>query len=332
MEFKDYYKTLGVAKTADADEIRKAYRKLARKYHPDVSKVANATEKMVEVNEANAVLSDPERRVAYDTLGSEPHAQDGHEFRPPPNWDAGFEFSNAGAGPDSDSGLHSDFFEQLFGRAARGQRNGRARDFAGGEFGGAPAAMRGSDHHAKIELDLLDAYEGADRSITLRSAHIGDDGRAVNEERQLQVKIPKGVAEGQHIRLAGRGSPGSGGAGPGDLLLEVVFKPDARWRAEGRDVFQRVRISPWEATLGATVAVRTPSGEAEVSIPAGWKAGRKLRLKGRGVPGTANHAPGNLYLELELTLPTADSDESRAAYAALAKAFSTFEPRAGNGV
>ena len=332
MEFKDYYKTLGVAKTADADEIKKAYRKLARKYHPDVSKVANATEKMVELNEANAVLSDPERRVAYDTLGSEPHAQDGREFRPPPNWDAGFEFSNAGAGHDADGGLHSDFFEQLFGRAARAQRNGRERGGAGGGFGGAPEAMRGSDHHAKIELDLLDAYEGADRTITLRSAHIGDDGRAVNEERQLQVKIPKGVAEGQHIRLAGRGSPGSGGAGPGDLLLEVVFKPDARWRAEGRDVFQRVRISPWEATLGATVAVRTPSGEAEVSIPAGWKAGRKLRLKGRGVPGTANHAPGNLYLELELTLPTADSDESRAAYAALAKAFSTFEPRAGNGV
>ncbi|MEP7102003.1 MAG: DnaJ C-terminal domain-containing protein [Burkholderiales bacterium] len=323
MEFKDYYKTLGVAKTADADEIKKAYRKLARKYHPDVSKVANATEKMVELNEANAVLSDPERRVAYDTLGSEPHAQDGREFRPPPNWDAGFEFSGA----DTDSGLHSDFFEQLFGRAARGQRGG-----ARAGFGGPPSAMRGSDHHAKIELDLLDAYEGADRTITLRSARIDDDGRSVAEERTLQVTIPKGVAEGQHIRLKGRGSPGSGGAASGDLLLEVVFKPDARWRAEGRDVFQRVKVSPWEAALGATAAVRTPSGEAEVSVPAGWKVGRKLRLKGRGIPGTANHAPGNLYLELELALPAADGDASRAAYAAMAKAFPTFEPRVGNEV
>jgi curved DNA-binding protein len=327
MEFKDYYKTLGVAKTADADEIKKAYRKLVRKYHPDVSKVSNATEKMVELNEANAVLSDPERRVAYDTLGSEPHAQDGREFRPPPNWDAGFEFSNAGAGGDPDSGLHSDFFEQLFGRAARRQRDG-----ARGGFGGPPSAMRGSDHHAKIELDLLDAYEGADRTITLRSARNDDEGRSVAEERMLQVTIPKGVAEGQHIRLKGRGSPGSGGAAPGDLLLEVVFKPDARWRAEGRDVFQRVKVSPWEAALGATAAVRTPSGEAEVSVPAGWKVGRKLCLKGRGIPGTANHASGNLYLELELALPAADSDASRAAYAAMAKAFPTFAPRAGNEV
>ena len=331
MEFKDYYKTLGVAKTADAEDIKKAYRKLARKYHPDVSKAANATEKMVELNEANAVLSDPERRVAYDTLGNEPHAQDGREFRPPPNWDAGFEFSNANAGPDADSGLHSDFFEQLFGRAARGQRNRPGRYDEGADFGGGSATLRGSDHHAKIELDLLDAYEGAERTIGLRSAYVGADGRIVNEERQLQVKIPKGVAEGQHIRLAGRGSPGSGGAASGDLLLEVVFRIDPRWRAEGRDVFQRVPVSPWEATLGATARVHTPSGEAEVSIPAGWKTGRKLRLKGRGIPGTAHHAAGNLYLELELSLPAADSVASRAAYAAMAAAFPTFEPRVGNG-
>ena len=238
MEFKDYYKVLGVEKTASADEIKKAYRKLARKYHPDVSKVADATERMSELNEANDVLGDPEKRVTYDTLGREGYSQDnggtdGQGFRPPPNWDAGFEFSNGGGG----GGDHSDFFEQLFGRGARGQRA------QSGGFGGTPEKMRGSDHHAQIELDILDAYDGAERTITLRSARQGDDGHLVNEERSLQVKIPKGVHEEQHIRLAGRGSPGIGGAPAGDLLLEVLFKYDTRWRTEGRDVYQRVPVS-----------------------------------------------------------------------------------------
>ncbi|CAN5780286.1 DnaJ C-terminal domain-containing protein [soil metagenome] len=328
MEFKDYYKVLGVDKTATADDIKKAYRKLVRQYHPDVSKAADANERMSEVNEANAVLSDPEKRLAYDSLGSEAeaqarayaqrggqagagatHAGGAHDFRPPPNWDAGFEFSDLGG----DTGDHSDFFEQLFGRAARAQRND---------------PRRGADHHAKIELDILDAYEGAERTLTLRSAHLDEQGRVVPDERTLQVRIPKGVFEGQHIRLAGRGSPGTGGAPAGDLLLEVVFKPDARWRAEGRDVYQRVPLSPWEAALGAKATIQTPGGEAEVTFPAGWKAGRKLRLKGRGIPGKT---PGNLYLELELALPPAETDEQRAAYAAMAAAFPSFEPRGGKG-
>ena len=324
MEFKDYYKTLGVAKTANADEIKKSFRKLARKHHPDVNKAAGAAERMMELNEANDVLSDPEKRAAYDSLGSA--AQEGREFRPPPHWDAGFEFSDRGGG--NDGGEHSDFFEQLFGRAARAHRaQGR-----GDEFGGAGAAMRGSDHHAKIELDLLDAYRGADRTIVLRSARLDDAGRVVNEERNLQVKIPKGVFEGQHIRLAGRGGAGHGGAPAGDLLLEVLFKPDARWRTEGRDVHQRVPVSPWEAMLGATAKVHTPSGETEVSVPAGWKSGRKLRLKGRGIPGTGSSAAGHLYLELELALPPADSDDARAAYATMAQAFPTFEPRRADDI
>ena len=247
MEFKDYYKTLGVAKTATADEIKQAFRKLARKHHPDVSKAADATDRMAELNEANAVLSDPERRLAYDSLGSQAQAREGQDFRPPPHWDAGFEFSDAAA----DSGDHSDFFEQLFGRAARAHR---AQE-RGGEFGGAPAALRGSDHHAKIELDILDAYDGAERTLVLRSARLDEQGHVLSEEHSLEVKIPKGVFEGQHIRLAGRGSPGIGGAPAGDLLLEVLFKSDPRWRAEGRDVVQRVALSPWEAALGATAKV-----------------------------------------------------------------------------
>ena len=314
MQFKDYYQTLGVDKSATEQDIKKAYRKLARKFHPDVSKESDAAVRMAEVNEANAVLSDPEKRAAYDELGTQTHAHAGQEFRPPPNWDAGFEFSGTGAEGD---GEFSDFFEQLFGRAARGH-HAQAR-------GGSAAAMRGEDHHAKIELDLLDAYQGAERTISLRSARLDEGGNVVNEERQLHVKIPKGVREGQHIRLAGRGGPGFGGGPPGDLLLEVVFKPDPRWRAEGRDVYQRLPLAPWEAALGAAVEVRTPSGDAEVTVPAGWKRGRKLRLKGRGIPGAE---PGDLYLELEIALPPADSDAARAAYAAMRQAFPGFNARA----
>ena len=317
MEFKDYYQTLGVAKDATEADIKKAYRKLARKYHPDVSKEKDAAARMSEVNEANAVLSDPEKRAAYDELGSQTHARGGQEFRPPPNWDAGFEFSGGGTEGGAD---FSDFFEELFGRA-RGHR-------AGARSGGRAAAMRGEDHHAKIELDLLDAYHGAERTISLRSARLDDEGHVVNEERHLEVKIPKGVREGQHIRLAGRGGTGFGGGPAGDLLLEVVFKPDPRWRAEGRDVYQRVPLAPWEAALGGQVVVQTPAGEAEVTVPAGWKQGRKLRLKGRGIPASE---AGDLYLELDIALPPAETDAARAAYAAMAKAFPHFDARRAAG-
>ena len=320
MQFKDYYQVLGVDKTATADEIKKAYRKLARKHHPDVSKDHDATQRMVELNEANAVLSDPEKRTAYDTLGQQPEARAGQEFRPPPNWDAGFEFSNG----DMEGAEHSDFFEQLFGRAARSHRSqGRGDGYAG-----AGGAVRGTDHHAKIELDIVDAFEGAERTLTLRSARLDATGHLVNDEHQLQVKIPKGVYEGQHIRLAGRGGPGTGGGAAGDLLLEVAFKPDPRWRTEGRDVYQPVQLAPWEAVLGASVKVRTPSGVVEVSVPAGWKAGRKLRLKGRGIPAST---PGDLFLELGIALPPADSDTHRAAYAAMAQAFPNFLARPDAG-
>jgi len=319
MEFKDYYKTLGVQKTAAPEDIKKAYRKLARKYHPDVSKESDATVRMIEVNEANEVLSDPAKRAAYDNLGAQTDAQAHHDFRPPPNWDEGFEFSDAA----SDGMGHSDFFEQLFGRAARGQR---AQARGAGFHPHAPA--RGGDHHAKIELDLVDAYQGTERILTLRSAGLDDEGRVLNDERSLQVKVPKGVREGQHIRLAGRGGAGTGGAAAGDLLLEVRFVSDPRWRAEGRDVYQRVLLSPWEAVLGGTATVRTPGGEAEVTFPAGWRPGRKLRLKGRGLPG---NEPGDLYLELDIALPPADTEADRTAYAAMAKAFPAFNPRPSTG-
>ncbi len=319
MEFKDYYKILGVAKTATADEIKKAYRKLARKYHPDVSKEPDAVARMAELNEAQAVLSDPEKRVAYDALGNQPPGQ--RDFRPPPNWDAGFEFSDgAGAGED-----YSDFFEQLFGRV----RHGSASAGAARGHHREPQPARGTDHHAKIELDLLDAFNGSERNIGLRGARLDESGRVVTEDRTLNVKIPKGVIEGQQIRLSGQGGPGHAGGPLGDLFLEVHFKPDLRYRVHGRDVTASLPLAPWEAALGAQIEVPTPTSRVQVTVPAGWKKGRKLRLKGLGIPGRGAADPaGDLYLELELALPPADTPKARELYETMAREL-PFDPRAG---
>jgi curved DNA-binding protein len=216
LEFKDYYQTLGVARDAPADDIKKAFRKLARKYHPDVSKEPDAEARMKEVNEAFAVLSDPEKRAAYDQLGQRYHA--GQEFHAPPDWDAGFEFSGAGFPGGGD---FSDFFSELF-----GGRMGRGA----GRTGRTHFQMRGEDHHAKVILDLEDAYHGATRTMTLRVPREDARGRVTLAEHTLDVRIPKGVREGQLIRLAGQGSPGMGGGEPGDLYLEVHFKPHPQYR------------------------------------------------------------------------------------------------------
>ena len=327
MEFKDYYKILGVQRDAGAADIKKAYRKLARKYHPDVSKEPDAAARMAEVNEANTVLSDPEKRAAYDALGREAPHRPGQDFRPPPNWDAGFEFTGAPGAEGMDGAEFSDFFEQLFGRAAhaqRAQRHGSAQP-----HGGPPPQQRGRDHHAAIELDLRDAYHGAQRMLTLHGARLDKAGRLVNEERELQVTIPKGVRAGQLIRLTAQGGPGLGGAPAGDLFLEVHFKPDARWRAEDRDVYQSLTLAPWEAELGGAIEVQTPGGSTvEVTVPPRWRPGRKLRLKGRGIPAAT---PGDLYLELHLALPAATTPAQQQAYRALAQAFPHFQPRSADG-
>ena len=320
MDFKDYYNTLGVAKDASPEVIKRAYRKLARKYHPDVSKEPNAENRFKDVAEAHEALIDPERRAAYDDLAHR-HAQ-GESFAPPPGWDSGYEFSGgprrAAAGGAGEADF-SDFFESLFGRANHANSANRARPDS-----------QGADHHARIEIDLHDAYQGARHTITLRrpvvGAH-GQKGQASLHERQVEVNIPKGVRPGQHLRLAGMGNPGHGAAAAGDLYLEIAFRPQTRFRVDGADVWVDLPVAPWEAALGASVTVPTPDGAVQLVVPAGSGAGRKLRLKGKGLPGKT---AGDLYAVLQISLPAADSDTARAAYSALALAFAGFDARAGD--
>jgi curved DNA-binding protein len=309
VEFKDYYKVMGVARDATEAQIKQAYRKLARKYHPDVSKEKDAEARFKEVGEAYEVLKSPEKRAAYDQLGQNHRA--GEEFRPPPNWDSGFEFSGAGPG----NSAYSDFFDALFGAQAR---SGRGR----GDFPG-----RGEDHHAKVLLDLEASLNGGPRTFTLRMPEIDDEGRLISKERTLNVQVPKGILPGQQIRLAGQGARAPGSGTPGDLYIEVEFQPHPLYRVDGRDLSLELPIAPWEAALGGSVKTPTPTGIVDMKVPAGSHAGSKLRLKGRGIPASP---PGDFYVVLQIALPAANDDKAKAAYAAFAAAL-PFNPRASLG-
>jgi curved DNA-binding protein len=311
VEFKDYYKVMGVARDATETQIKQAYRKLARKYHPDVSKEKDAEARFKEVGEAYEVLKSPEKRAAYDQLGQGHPA--GQDFRPPPDWGAGFEFS----GPGASDAAYSDFFESLFGAQARS---------GGGR--GAFHPGRGEDHHAKVLLDLDATLRGGARQLTLRVPEIDAEGRLVSKERVLNVQVPKGILAGQHIRLAGQGARAAGEGTPGDLFIEVEFQPHPLYRAEGRDLYLDLPVAPWEAALGATVKTPTPAGTVDLKIPAASHAGSKLRLRGRGIPAST---PGDLYAVLQIALPAAVDEKAKAAYAALAAAL-PFNPRANLGV
>lgn len=316
MNYKDYYKIMGVGRDASQDEIKRVYRKLARKFHPDVSKEANAEEKFKEVQEAYEVLKDPEKRAAYDQLGTQ--WRQGQQFTPPPDWGRDFEFSTSFGGRE-DSGF-SDFFSSLFGARSpfREQRGG-------GGFSNFAAA--GEDRAAKIQIDLEDAFRGGAHTIELKSPQLDEHGRVTVKPRMLKVSIPAGVIDGQRIRLAGQGSPGSGGAPAGDLYLEIGIKPHRLYQVEGRDLTLTLPVAPWEAALGATIETPTLAGAVELRIPANARAGQKLRLKGRGLPGPT---PGDQYVVLKIVLPPADTPQARELYEQMQKEL-PFDPRAELG-
>ena len=315
MKFKDYYEIMGVNRSATQDEIKRAYRKLARKYHPDVSKEADAELKFKEVGEAYEVLKDPEKRAAYDQFGANWKA--GQDFNPPPDWDAGFEFSGGGF-TGGDSADFSEFFEHLFGggfgRGTRGRQSG--------------FNMRGEDHHAKVLIDVEDAFNGVTRAITLQVPTMDAQGRVSTRAHSLNVKIPKGIKQGQQIRLAGQGAPGMGQGPAGDLYLQVEFKPHPFYRIDGKDLYLDLPIAPWEAALGASVKVPTPAGKVDVKIPAGASSGKKLRLKGRGIPAST---PGDFYVIVQISVPPADNAQARALYEEMQQKMA-FNPRARLGV
>ncbi|MBT8570712.1 DnaJ domain-containing protein [Polynucleobacter paneuropaeus] len=320
MKFRDYYETLGVARGATEAEIKTAYRKLARKYHPDVNKEKDAEDRFKEIGEAYSVLKDTEKRAAYDQMGS--NWKQGQDFSPPPNWNAGFEFAdnpNAGFGGYGGSydGDQSEFFESLFGRG-RNRQGGRSSNARQGMH------FKGQDHHAKILIDLADAYNGAKRTISLHMPTQDPEGHVMTQERKLDVNIPKGIKAGQNLRLSGQGGPGMGDGGAGDLYLEIDFHPSPLYKVDGKDVYLDLPMAPWEAALGTSLNIPTPAGSTlELTIPPNTKSGRKMRLKGKGIP---SKEPGDFYVVPNIVLPEAQSAAQKAAYQELEKAFD-FKPR-----
>ena len=315
MEFKDYYKTLGLERSASQDEIRQAYRKLARKYHPDVSKEADAQERMRDVNEANDVLRDEEKRAQYNAMLDQIASRGSYSsegFQAPPNWDEGFEFHRSSDGHSADDHAEfSEFFSSLFGQAQqqRSQRNQQ---------------VRGEDQHAAIEVSIEESLKGTEKEIVLRALKHDAQGQLAFENRTLNVKIPVGVQPGQYIRLSGQGLPGYGGAASGDLYLEIRIAPHARYRVEGSDLYMNLPVTPTEAALGTSIEIPTPNGKnVSVSVPPNSRAGMKLRLRDYGLQGKTH---GHLYLVLEIVLPPAHSEAVKQAYQHLAEV-APFDPR-----
>lgn len=320
MKYKDYYEIMGVPRTASQDEIKKAYRKLARKYHPDVSESDDAGERFKQLGEAYAVLKDPEKRDAYDQLGSDWQA--GQDFRPPPGWQesagsGGGGFEGFGGAGGAQGANYSDFFEDLFGGGFSRQGG------SGGYYEN--HQTNGQDQHAQISIDIRDSYQGATRSLQLQVPEVSDDGRVFNRLRTLNVKIPKGIKAGQQIRLKGQGGAALGGGHAGDLYLEVVFQPNEFYEVDGQDVYLKLPVAPWEAALGGRVKVPLPAGDIDMSVPANSAQGRKLRVKGKGLPG---QTAGDLYVVLDVVFPPADSEAARKIYQEMQNELS-FDPRSG---
>ncbi len=304
MEYKDYYNILGIKRDASQNEVKQAYRRLARKYHPDISKEAEAEAKFKDIGEAYEVLKDPEKRTAYDKFGSDWKA--GQEFKPPPNWDAGFEFSGAGY-TGADNNDFSDFFEQLFGHTRFSGAGQRTTSFR----------MQGENQHAKIVIRLEDAFQGSKQTITLTRSQVDEQGMVRTVPHSLHITIPQGIIQGQHIRLEGQGMPGIGGGPNGDLFLEIAFAEHSLFQVEGRDIHHTLAITPWEAALGASVTVPTLGGNVDIKVPANSQGGRKLRLKGRGLSSAKKQ--GDQYVTLRIIIPEAKTEEQKKLYQEMAK-------------
>ncbi|MFZ1536000.1 MAG: DnaJ C-terminal domain-containing protein [Chromatiaceae bacterium] len=327
MEYKDYYKTLGVPRDATKEAIKQAYRKLARKYHPDVSKEPNAEARFKEINEANEVLKDPAKRAAYDDLGNQWRA--GQEFRPPPGRGGFHREFHFNAGGPGDAGGFSDFFSSLFG-AGLGGFGGASAGQSGPGAGARREEMfrqRGQDQTAHVEISLEEAFSGGTRELRLETPVQDGQGYISSQSRTLKVRIPAGVSQGRQIRLAGQGQPGFGGGPAGDLYLEVKLKPHRLYQTDGRDILLHLPIAPWEAALGANIEVPTLGGVVSLKIPAGSQTGKRMRLKGRGLPG---EPPGDQHVILEIVTPPADTAEAKAFYQRMADTLA-FDPRARLG-
>jgi len=319
MDYKDYYKILGISKEASQEEIKRAYRKMARKYHPDVNKEKDAEVRFKEINEAHEVLKDVEKRKAYDALGN--NWQAGQDFRPPPGADNPFQ--RASYGSQNASAEHfSDFFESLFGG---GGGHFSAEDLSSFQRG---HHDRGEDLHAKVTISLEDSYHGAKRTITLNRTVDDGRGRLAIQPKSLQVTIPKGIIEGQQIRLEGQGEVGFNQGTRGNLFLEIVFEPHPIFTVSKRDIFLVLPVTPWEAALGATIAVPTLGGKVDLKLPANSQAGRKLRLKKRGL--SSKKQVGDQYVTLAIHTPPAKTEEQRNLYESMAKLM-PYNPRSGFG-
>jgi len=332
IEYKDYYHTLGVSRDASPEEVKRAFRRLARQHHPDVAKdKRRAEERFKEINEAYEVLGNPENRKKYDRLGANWRA--GAEFRPPPGWQAGgrggaeafgrgepFEFRFGGTG-------FSDFFEQLFGRSGRSGRFAGFGDEEGnspdGERAGGPSARRGSDVEGSILVSLDEVLHGSVRAVSLRWTN-PRSGEA--ETQTLKVRIPPGVREGQLIRVAGRGQAGFSGGGAGDLYLRVRLAAHPEFRAEGPDLYHELDLAPWEAVLGATVSVPTLDGHLSLRIAPGARSGQQLRVRGRGLPHGPDGECGDLFVVVTIQVPAELTAAEKALWEKLAQE-SHFNPR-----
>ena len=316
MEYQDYYKTLGISQNASDDEIKKAYRRLARRYHPDVSEEPDAEAQFKRIAEAYEVLKDPEKRKLYDQLGE--NWQSGQDFTPPPGSQRSRSRHASGAGAEGNFGDFSDFFESIFGRGAgggfhdpfgstQGRTSRRDRHYR---------TSRGRDIDAELTLELEDVYAGSTKTLTLSTA-----GQAPHE---LKVKIPAGVTDGQKIRLKGQGEASPDGGDNGDLLIRIVVRPHRHFQLDGKDIHLTLPIAPWEAALGATVSAPTLGGRVDLNVPAGSQSRKRLRLKGRGLPGKTT---GDQYVSLLIVNPPVEDEEAKSLFRSMKTALD-FDPRA----